>query len=122
MGSPLKSQTLSQTWITVKFGLAEIFLHCMANRLDMGSLTKIAQSVAGLIFFLGGFASLEYMHFPDVNMLTIHLYVMLVAGLIMFVPVFIEEKSNKTLDTKIRRMEEDLKTIKKQFPDTRKKE
>ena len=87
----------------------------------MASLTKIAQSIAGLIFFLGAIASLEYLNFPGVNILTIHLYLMLVAGLIMFFPMFIEEKDHRTLDVKIRRMEEDLKTIKKQFPDTGKK-
>ena len=107
---------------TLKVGLAEIFLESKACVFSMSSVTKNAQGAAGLIFFLGAFASLENIGFPHLNMLTVHLYLMLVAGFIMFIPMFIQEEEHQKLDHKVRRITEDLKTIKKQFPDTGKKE
>ena len=84
----------------------------------MRPVTKRAQVAAGLTFFLGAFASLENIDFPKLNMLTVHLYLMLLAGFFMFIPMFIQEEEHQNLDHKVRRMAEDLKNIKKQFSDT----
>ena len=85
---------------------------------SMTSVTKKTQVAAGLTFFLGAFASLENIDFPKLNMLTVHLYLMLLAGFFMFIPMFIQEEEHQNLDHKVRRMAEDLKNIKKQFSDT----
>ena len=84
----------------------------------MASLTKKAQGAAGLTFFIGAFASLESRGFPDLTILTVPLYLMIVAGFIMFIPMIIQEEEHRKLDDKVRRMAEDLESMKKHFSDT----
>ena len=84
----------------------------------MASVTKKAQGAAGLTLFLGAFASLESVGFPNLNILTVHLYLLLVAGFIMFIPMFIQEKEHKKLNDKVRRITFDLEIMKKQFSET----
>ena len=88
----------------------------------MASVTKKAQGAAGLTLFLGAFASLESVGFPYLNILSVHLYLMLVAGFIMFIPMFIQEKEHQKLSDKVRRITVDLETMKKQFSATAEEE
>ena len=80
----------------------------------MASIEKRALAAAGAIFALGGFFALNTLEFPGLNVLTVHLYVMLLAGAMMFLPLMSKENDYEKLESKVRKMGADLKTLMRQ--------
>ena len=77
----------------------------------MGSIEKRALAAAGAIFVIGSFFTIIELEFPTLNVLTVHLYMMFFAGILMCLPLISEESDVGELNSKVKRMADDLKQI-----------
>lgn len=79
----------------------------------MSRIERIAMTVAGSIFLTGSIFALNKLNFPEVSILTLHFYLMMLAGIALCLPLIIGRGASDVdvLDNKVQRMAKDLRRV-----------